>query len=116
MSSGGGGRLVAMAPAADPTPALWAVVVVHGGDHEGVLGRLVGPCPDLDTVDALARLQLAARRLGFSIRLDEVHPQLSELLDLAGLRLLLLREAGGQPEDREPIRIEETLDGGDTVP
>jgi len=105
-----------MAPAADSTPAPWAVVIVRGGDHEGVLGRLVGPCPDLDTVDALARLQLAAQRLGFSIRLDEVQPQLGELLDLAGLRLLLGREAGRQPEDREPVRIEEALDGRDSIP
>jgi hypothetical protein len=41
--------------------------------------------PDLGLIDKLARLQLAARRRGCSIRLQHVDPELSDLLVLAGL-------------------------------
>ena len=43
-----------------------------------------GP-PDLAVVDELARLQLAARRQGCSIRLRQACPDLVALLALAGL-------------------------------
>ena len=42
--------------------------------------------PDLVTIDALARLQLTARRLGGSIRLCNARQELLELLELAGLQ------------------------------
>ncbi len=42
--------------------------------------------PDLATIDALARLQLMARRRGGSIRLCGACPELVELLSLAGLQ------------------------------
>lgn len=41
--------------------------------------------PDSDTVDALARLQLTARRLDRSIRLRHVRVKLQDLLVLTGL-------------------------------
>jgi hypothetical protein len=41
--------------------------------------------PDLDIVDQLAWLLLAARRLGDGLRLSEVCPRLGELLELVGL-------------------------------
>lgn len=41
---------------------------------------------DLGTVDALARLQLVARRLGCRIRLVQPAPALVELIEFAGLR------------------------------
>jgi ABC-type transporter Mla MlaB component len=47
---------------------------------------------DLDTVDALARFVLAARRCGLRPRLCRVPPGLVELLELAGLEDVL-----GQP-------------------
>ena len=40
---------------------------------------------DLGTIDALARLQLAARRLGLDVRLRDVSPELCELIDFVGL-------------------------------
>ncbi len=40
---------------------------------------------DLETVDEVARLQLAAKRLGCEIRLLDAKPELWELLELAGL-------------------------------
>jgi hypothetical protein len=63
--------------------------------------------PTLDAVDELARLQLIARSLGCSIRLRQVGVDLWELLDLVGLRDVLLGsgdlppEVGGQAEGRE---------------
>jgi ABC-type transporter Mla MlaB component len=41
--------------------------------------------PDLVTVDALARLQLAARRLGCAVRLRDASADLRGLLAFAGL-------------------------------
>jgi hypothetical protein len=50
---------------------------------------------DLATVDDLARLQLAGRRLGFRVRLSAPR-ELWELIDLLGLG-----EAIGKAEERE---------------
>ena len=43
------------------------------------------PRPDLATVSELARLQVAARRLGVSICLRDASPELIELLEFVGL-------------------------------
>jgi hypothetical protein len=62
------------------------VVLVLDGDVEVVLWRMDGmPDPDLWVVDALARLELAARQVGGSIRLRNPCERLRALLDLAGL-------------------------------
>jgi hypothetical protein len=45
--------------------------------------------PDLALVDELARLHLAARRLGWTVQLCDVSPRLDELLGLVGLRATL---------------------------
>jgi ABC-type transporter Mla MlaB component len=42
---------------------------------------------DLAVIDDLARVQLGARRMGCTVRLERVCPQLRELLDLSGLRV-----------------------------
>ncbi len=64
--------------------------------------------PDAAAVDALARLQLTARRLGCEIRLRDASVDLQDLLDFVGLRDVLLVEAGGQAEEREElVRVEE---------
>jgi hypothetical protein len=82
------------------------------------VGHIVGP--DIDTVDALARLALAARRLGFRLRLEHASPELVELVLLAGLRDAVgcpeesVVEAGGQSEQREVARgVEEEDDPAD---
>jgi ABC-type transporter Mla MlaB component len=49
-----------------------------------------GVVADAVTVDALARLQLAARRKGCRIRLRGASTELRELVDLMGLRDVLL--------------------------
>ncbi|HST15556.1 MAG TPA: hypothetical protein VLJ44_11980 [Gaiellaceae bacterium] len=61
---------------------------------------------DLGIVDALARLQLAARRSGYEVAVTNVPCDLLELIELAGLCEVLgvevLRvEPGRQPEERE---------------
>ena len=63
-----------------------AVVVLHRDVDDVVLGPVYGgdPC-DLAFVEDLLRVQLAARRFGWSIHLCDVRPDLEELLELAGL-------------------------------
>jgi len=63
---------------------------------------------DLATVDALARLRLAGRRLGFDVRLTPTE-ELLELLELCGLVEVLW-----QPEEREEaFGVEEERQLGD---
>lgn len=76
----------------------------------------------LGTVDALARLQLAARRRGCRVELRNVPPDLAQLLELCGLaEVLRLSDAlgvdpGRQPEHREEASgIQEEGDSGDPV-
>jgi len=60
--------------------------------------------PDFTVVDRLARLQVAARRIGCSVRLQDASDELRELLDLAGLARAAgadrpsVVEMGGEPE------------------
>jgi anti-anti-sigma regulatory factor len=57
--------------------------------------------PDAAAVDALARLQLSARRLGHEILLRDASTELQELLEFVGLRDVLRIETGRQAEQRE---------------
>ncbi len=62
----------------------------------------VGPlAPDAVTLDALARLQLAANRVGADIRFHHAQEALVELVAFAGLAGVLRVEAGRQAEERE---------------
>ncbi len=62
--------------------------------------------PDLATVEALCALQLAARRLGCSIRVHDPSPELRELIALAGVEDLLLGPS------REPAGVQADLLAG----
>ena len=63
---------------------------------------------DLGTVDALARLRLAGKRLGFEVR-PTATEELLELLELVGLVEVLW-----QPEEREEsLGVEEERELGD---
>jgi hypothetical protein len=55
------------------------------GDIDVVTCELDNATPDLGAVDALARLQLTARRLGGRIRLRSATPDLTELIDFVGV-------------------------------
>ncbi|MYT68718.1 MULTISPECIES: STAS domain-containing protein [unclassified Streptomyces] len=70
---------------------------------------------DLATVDALARMQLAARRAGGRIRLRDPSPRLALLLSLTGLGDALGIEPLGDPEEREPPlgEVQEAVETGD---
>jgi len=69
---------------------------------------------DEAVLDALARLQLAARRIGITIELVNAPPTLVDLLLLVGLASELLGvEVDGQTEEREQVGIDEEVDRGD---
>ena len=69
---------------------------------------------DLGTVDALARLRLAARRDGLELRLTRVPDELRELIVFLGLEDALGLEPRGQAEEREErLGVEEERELGD---
>jgi ABC-type transporter Mla MlaB component len=71
---------------------------------------------DAGTVDALARLQLTARRSGARVRLRNASRELVELVDFMGLSEVLRVEAGGQAEEREhPPGVEKERELGDAA-
>jgi hypothetical protein len=94
-----------------------ATIVLARGDAE-VASWPLAPSgrTGLELVDELARLQLAARRLGCSIRVRDAWTVLSDLLDLVGLAELLtgsVLEAGGEAECREQLGVQEVVQTGD---
>ena len=70
-------------------------------------------------LDALVRLQLAARRLGTSIRLENACSELVDLLALVGLSDVLPLVCGSgvevdrQVEQREEVLVDEEVEAGD---
>lgn len=98
-------------------------MLLEGNDADLVIcdvGAIVAP--DGETIDALARLQLTARRLGRRVRLLDACRELKELLVLTGLSEVVpcadsLLETGRQAEEREPARrVEEERDPADPIP
>lgn len=89
----------------------------HGPDGGDVICDVAAvTTADLTTVDAVARLHLAARRAGGRIRLRNPGPGLLALLGLVGLVELLglVVEVEGHPEEREPPRgVQEAVEAGD---
>jgi anti-anti-sigma regulatory factor len=64
--------------------------------------------PDGAALDALARLQLNARRLGLELLLRNASSELQELIAFAGLDEVLRVELEREPEEREErVRVEE---------
>ena len=66
------------------------------GTHHVVPLAGDGP-PDLAVVEALARCQLMARRAGGRMWLEDLSPELAELLDLTGLREEMTGQPGPEP-------------------
>ena len=65
--------------------------------------------PDVVTVEALARLRLTARRHGYALVIEGMHPELRALVGLLGLSQSLR-----QPEQREEaVGVEEVVDARD---
>jgi hypothetical protein len=77
--------------------------------------------PDLALVDELARLQLAARRAGYSIRLRDAPAALTALLATVGLAGVLgaaglpRLEVGRQAEGGEQVGVQEAVQPDDPV-
>ena len=70
--------------------------------------------PDAGAVDALARLQLTAGRLGLEIRLHRASTELLELIAFVGLRDVLRVETVGKTEQREKcVGVEEERERDD---
>ena len=76
--------------------------------------------PDASAIDALARMQLSARRLGRRICLSHASHELQELIALMGLRDVVPLDPGlafqvrREPEERkEALGVEEEADPGD---
>ena len=105
-------------------PQLWerARGLMEGGADVIVCDIRAGAVADASTVDALARLQLTARRSGCRVVLRKPSTRLRKLLALVGLNDVLptwgslLLEAGRQTEEREQAGgVEERVDPGDTT-
>ncbi|HEY6056775.1 MAG TPA: STAS domain-containing protein [Candidatus Limnocylindrales bacterium] len=83
------------------------------------LASLVGY--DIATVDAMARLTMAGRRFGRSLRFVEAPLELRELVDLAGLATIVSCddpsvEPGRQAEEGKEVRgVEEERDPADAA-
>lgn len=90
-----------------------SVLEVVDAHTEAVLCRLEVDRTDLALVEALARLQLAARRRGTRVRVRGAEPELLALLELVGLGDVLAGQALGQPEGREQLRTEEVVQAVD---
>ena len=74
----------------------------------GIICDVSALAPDAGSVDALARLELLAKRRGMALRLRKVSHELQELLGLCGLVDVLRVEVVRQPEERkERVRVEE---------
>lgn len=92
----------------------WGRIVFIGGCGQVMAaGPVSGDGrPDMGTVEALAHLQLAARRLGVSIEVQEMCGELAELVELVGLR----RELGGEAESGKQVPdVEKAVEPGDPV-
>ena len=71
---------------------------------------------DAETIDLLARLQLAARRHHRTLRFVEASPALQDLIAFVGLEAVLRVEPRRQAEEREdPVGVEEERQLDDPV-
>jgi hypothetical protein len=86
-----------------------AVVLVVDADTDEILGWVDARRPDLAMVDALARMQLGARRRGSRLRLRNVNDELRGLLELVGLADVLALEPRRQPELGEQLGVDEVM-------
>jgi hypothetical protein len=126
---------VPTSPAHGPSTGLFVIAGPIGeGDDPRLCERLrhiinsdgelivcdVGALPaNVRTIEALARLQLTARRHGHRIRLQRASNELQQLIEFVGLADVLetrpaLRGRSGNAEEREhPRGVEERVDRDD---
>jgi ABC-type transporter Mla MlaB component len=96
--------------------------LAEASDADVIVCDVRALAPDACSVDALARLQLTARRLDRRIRLHRASPELDALLTFLGLSDVvggggfsaLVRRRLREPEEREqPRGVEERVDRDD---
>ncbi len=97
-----------------PSDVAAVVVLTRGGDEVVRWPLEVRGTVDLAVVDDLARIQLAARRLGCSVRLEDTCCELSGLLAFLGLAQAVLQVVG-EPEGGEQGGVEEVVVPDDPV-
>jgi hypothetical protein len=96
----------------DPT----AVVVLTRGEVEIARWPLTFTgAPDVSVVDELARLQLAARRMGCTVRVCDAGEDLCRLLAFLGLAGAVGLQVAGEPEEAEEGGVEEVVVTDDPV-
>ena len=66
-----------------------------------------------EVLDALARAQLLARRVGARIEVRDVPPDLAQLITDAGLASVLRVEVHRQIEERKQCRVDKEIDASD---
>ena len=84
------------------------IVLIRRGVEVGTWALRGATKVDLALVDEVARWQLAARRMGCTIRLRDATPELVDLLRFVGLV-----EMDGEPECGEQIGVEKAVESGD---
>ena len=87
-------------------------IVATGDASDAIEVAVESTSPDLALVDALARLQLIARRRGCSIRVRPCD-ELRELILLAGLSEVLAVEPRRETEEGIQLRVQEVVKPGD---
>jgi predicted methyltransferase MtxX (methanogen marker protein 4) len=85
------------------------VLLIVDAETEEIVARVDARRPDLALVDALARLQLDARRRGGRLRLRNVTDELRGLLELVGLADVLAVEPRREPELGEQLGVDEVM-------
>jgi hypothetical protein len=98
---------------ADDKPTTVALVARDG--MEVIVGRVDAREPDLALVDALARMQLNARRRGCSVCVRDATEELRLLVELVGLADVLWLEARRKPEGLEQPGVQEVVEPGDPL-
>ena len=78
-------RILATTPDARAVLCTQVRRLLGRGDVDVVTCDCTGADADLEAIDALARLQLTARRLGGRIRLRAAPAELTELIDFVGV-------------------------------
>ncbi len=113
------GRQSGVAGRHDATSAVLTLSLMRGAMVVATWRLPVDGRIDLSVVDRLARLQLAAQRLGYSVQLHQPSQSLCDLLllvglaDVVGIARASVVEVGGEPESREEVGVEERVEPRD---
>ena len=101
----------------DDVPALCERVrrLLEESDVDAVVCDLAGVAgADLTAIEALARMQLTARRLGRGMCVRNASAALEDLMRLVGVAEVLLGRLRRQPEEgKQAVRVEERVEADD---